>query len=264
MIASFFRRLEATAVEYLLISGQATILYGAATFSEDVDLWVQPSPLNLARFVDVLRASGARYYKLTPPFTVENLERGHGFHFVLPSEPPDPDVYLDVMGRPPRVESFEAAVKNARHFETDFGRVHTVGIKDLVELKKTQRPSDYPIIGRLALALLEDPATPERELEIPWALDNTFSLLELRGLLQACSDVLPSLLPALPGPLARAATEFGVAQELSPALEDELDAWFEAKSSVLRRADRRYWRAIIDELRELRRARALMPEGAPV
>ncbi len=34
MIASFFRHLETQGVEWLLISGQATILYGAATFQK--------------------------------------------------------------------------------------------------------------------------------------------------------------------------------------------------------------------------------------
>jgi hypothetical protein len=33
MIASFLRSLEAAGVEYLLISGQAAVLYGAAAFS---------------------------------------------------------------------------------------------------------------------------------------------------------------------------------------------------------------------------------------
>lgn len=34
-----FQSFERVGLEYLLISGQASILYGAATFSEDVDLW---------------------------------------------------------------------------------------------------------------------------------------------------------------------------------------------------------------------------------
>src|SRR5688572_23713533 len=174
MIASFFQSLEFSRVEYLLISGQATILYGAATFSEDVDLWVLPTEKNLERFVSALRSVAATYYKLTPPFTVENLERGHGFHFVLPSGASS-DVYLDVMGRPPRVGSFESAAAGARIFDTDFGRVRTIGIRDLVELKKTQRPEDYPIIGRLALAFLaeRDPVEPAG---LRWALDNCFGL----------------------------------------------------------------------------------------
>lgn len=69
MIESFFQRLDEHGVDWLLVSGQATILYGAATFSEDIDLWVEPSEPNLRRCVSALHAAGARYYKLTPPLT---------------------------------------------------------------------------------------------------------------------------------------------------------------------------------------------------
>jgi hypothetical protein len=170
-------------VEYLLISGQATILYGAATFSEDVDLWVLPTEENLERFVSALRSVAATHYKLTPPLTVENLERGHGFHFVLPGGPSG-DVYLDVMGRPPRVGSFESAASIARVFDTDFGRVRTIGIQDLVELKKTQRPEDYPIIARLALAFLAE-REPVVRADLSWALDN-WRFRDLLGSSEAC------------------------------------------------------------------------------
>jgi hypothetical protein len=44
MIANFFQSLDRHKVEYLLISGQATVLYGAATFSEDIDLRIHPTP----------------------------------------------------------------------------------------------------------------------------------------------------------------------------------------------------------------------------
>jgi len=57
-------------VEYLLISGQAAVLYGAATFSGDVDIWVNPTPTNLTAFLAALTSQGARYYKLTPALTV--------------------------------------------------------------------------------------------------------------------------------------------------------------------------------------------------
>src|SRR5450631_2238944 len=100
MIANFFQSLEQNGVEYLLISGQAAVLYGAATFSEDIDLWIHPAERNRGRFLAALRDCRARYYKLTPPFTIENLQRGHGFHFVLPGGAED--FFLDVMGRPPR------------------------------------------------------------------------------------------------------------------------------------------------------------------
>ena len=86
MIASFFQSLKAYQVEYLLISGQAAVLHGAATFSEDIDLWIQPVPANAENFLRMLHAQHAKYYKLTPPWEVSYLGRGHGFHFVLASD----------------------------------------------------------------------------------------------------------------------------------------------------------------------------------
>lgn len=86
MIANFFQSLKNHQAQYLLISGQAAVLYGAATFSEDVDLWINPDAENRRKFLAGLRDCHARYYKLTPPFTVENLQLGHGFHFLLPGE----------------------------------------------------------------------------------------------------------------------------------------------------------------------------------
>jgi len=64
MIANFFQNLEHHGVEYLLISGQATVLYGAATFSEDIDLWVNPTETNRSRFLSALRDSEARYGRI--------------------------------------------------------------------------------------------------------------------------------------------------------------------------------------------------------
>lgn len=109
MIANFFQHLEQYGVRWLLVSGQATILYGAATFSEDIDLWVEPTEINLQRLLEALRASHASYYKLTPPVTAANAAQHYGFHFVLP-EDPGGEVFVDVMGRPPRVSGFEQAL----------------------------------------------------------------------------------------------------------------------------------------------------------
>lgn len=138
MIASFFQRLEQYGVRYLLISAQATILYGAATFSEDVDIWVEPDTDSIQRFVLPLRDSRARYYRLTPALDIMPFLRGHVFHFVVPDVASALELYLDVLGQPPRVGNFVEASTRARHCETDFGNLPTVGIKELVEIKKTQ------------------------------------------------------------------------------------------------------------------------------
>src|ERR1017187_6453661 len=120
MIASFFQSLDRNGVEYLLISGQATVLYGAATFSEDIDLWINPTEDNRDRLLAALRDCQAHYYKLTPPFTVEHLQQGHGFHFSLPGGEAD-EVFLDVMGNPPRAGAFAAALATARLMESEWG-----------------------------------------------------------------------------------------------------------------------------------------------
>ena len=51
MIANFFQSLNVSGTQYLLISGQATVLYGAATFSEDIDLWINPTEEDRERFM---------------------------------------------------------------------------------------------------------------------------------------------------------------------------------------------------------------------
>jgi hypothetical protein len=172
MIASFFRSLETRGVGYLLISGQATVLYGAATFSEDIDLWVEPSPENIERLRGALSAARAQYYKLTPPLDPLYFDAGHGFHFLL-GESTDEAIFLDIMGRPPRVSSFAAALRASRQFSTDWGTLPTLGIRDLIELKKTQRLADYPIISALTLRLLDESA-PSPEM-LAWAARHLFT-----------------------------------------------------------------------------------------
>ena len=82
---------------------QASVLYGAATFSEDVDVWIRPSVANARRLLLALAAGRGRVYKLTPPMTLRNQRFGHGFHFTLPRG--SDTLYLDVMAVPPRVGS---------------------------------------------------------------------------------------------------------------------------------------------------------------
>ena len=69
MIKNFFLTLNKSNIRYMLISGQATVLYGAATFSEDIDLWVSPESENWRQFIQALRKVGAKVYKATPPLS---------------------------------------------------------------------------------------------------------------------------------------------------------------------------------------------------
>lgn len=263
MIANFFQNLNSSDVDYLLISGQATVLYGAATFSEDIDLWVNPTPDNWEKFLNVLRSCAARYYKLTPAFTLDHLKRGHGFHFVLPDEITK-EVFLDVMGVPPRVASFDVAVSAARWMETQWGKVHTIGLKELVELKKTQRLEDYPIISNLALAWFDQPACPKTKADFDWAIENIFTLTALRSFFEENPEVVDFDLRGTD----HALRIFGqhVTEENSAPEETQqvLTAAMQQRMSALQQADRFYWRNIISELKQLRAGDELMNEGDSV
>jgi hypothetical protein len=261
MIANFFQNLNASKIEYLLISGQATVLYGAATFSEDIDLWLNPTAENCDRFLASLRACGARYYKLTPPFTSAHLQRGHGFHFILGDG--GDTVFLDVMGNPPRAGSFSAANESACWMPTEWGMIRTIGIKPLIELKKTQRLEDYPIISKLALAWFDQPENSKAADDFYWALQNIFTLPELAVFFSEHPTAVTEA-----GRLAPAVAHYGrqlqSAGDASESVEQPVRELFQARIAGLQMADRHYWRDIIGELKGLRAAGKLMPEGCAV
>jgi hypothetical protein len=262
MIANFFQSLEKHGVEALLISGQATVLYGAATFSEDIDLWINPTEANCARLLIALHDEQARYYKLTPQVTVDNLQRGHGFHFVLPGDATG-KIFLDIMGNPPRSGSFARAAATARNMETEWGMIRTIGLQPLVELKKTQRLEDYPIISKLALAWFDQPECQQTEADFRWALQNIFTLPELEMFFHehpGALDVAGQFNQAI----ASLGRELITRHEATEAVERDTVAFLQNRVAELQRADRLHWREVIHQLKALHAADALMTEGEPV
>ncbi|MGH9323956.1 MAG: hypothetical protein ACRD3V_29235 [Vicinamibacteria bacterium] len=231
---NLFRSFERFGLDYLLISGQASILYGAATFSEDLDLWIRPSRLNAGRLLEALASRRARVHKLTPPLNLRHLGRGHGFHFIIPSQPIP--TYLDVMGRPPRVRSFTECRARARLLETDWGRLPVVGMEDLIALKKTRRFSDYEVISNLVSVRLSEESSPSRRL-LRWASKNTFR-----------PEARVSLLRKLGETTSIGECRRDIAQDVAR----------------LQARDTAYWRPRIAELRRLRKAGKLLPEGMPI
>lgn len=284
MIANFFQSLERERVQYLLISGQAAVLYGAAVFSEDIDLWVEPSEANLRAFTDTLHSLGACYYKLTPPLRSEFAQRGHGFHFILPGEELN---YLDVMGVPPRVGTFDSASARASRMETDWGTLAVIGIPDLIELKKTQRLEDYPVIGRLTLEFVRKPEVWSRQFDqwfarsgldagahdnvrlrgrqlLDWALEHVFTLESFSELLAE-----PGLAwSAYDGRFAEEArswrAELSSPAGLSERTGREVTERMQRRVAELQAQDREYWKPVIRELKHLREKGRLVPVDSPV
>jgi hypothetical protein len=234
MTRSPFRSFERFGVDYLLLGGQASIAYGAATFSEDIDIWVRPDPQNVRRLLQALAALRARVYKLTPRLTRRFLKAGHGFHFEIPSQ--ELPIYLDVMGSPPRVGTFSAARRRAGVFPTGMGLLPVVSIEDLVALKKTRRLSDYEVISNLVrIRLAQNPEPPRRLLQ--WAAQNSFRAEDRWAILRRLGE-RPSLSHCR--------------KQIAAEVLDH-----QTRDTV-------HWRKRIAELRRLWRRRLLLPEGLAV
>lgn len=253
-----FRAFERARVRFLLIGGQSAILYGAAHFTQDLDLWIAPVRRNLDAFLRALARVGARVHKLTPPLSARWVGRGHGFHFILP-QGRLPPAYLDAMGRPPRVGSFDAAARRSRSMDTPWGRLPVVSIEDLVELKRTNRPGDYETISRLVRIRLAETDRPSPRL-LEWALKNTYRLEDLQVIASVygerareVSADLPTAIRALLRPTPPSAS---VAAAAGRVLDARMTRDLEE--------GRKYWLPRIRELRALRDEGGLLPEGLPV
>lgn len=262
MTRNFFRQLKADKVRYLLISGQATVLYGAATFSEDLDIWLCPQDANRQRFVKALRTLRARYYKLTPPLTLSYLRKGHGFHFTLPAEDRT-DWYLDVMGVPPRAPAFNVAWRRSIRMKTPWGMAPVVGVPDLVELKKTQRLEDYAVISRLVVAIMSRSGLKPNHRLACWAVQNIFSPALLTELFHQQPWVATCLGRGLAG-IRAFGSKIVKREKPGPGLEQRVERKMLACMAKHQAADRRYWRRIIAELKSLRACGRLMPEGGRI
>ncbi len=92
-------------VRCLLIGGQASILYGGAEFSRNVDIVILTSPENLQRLEKALAELQATS-KAVPPFDAEYLRRGHAVHFRC-AHPDAAGMRIDVISVMRGVDAFE-------------------------------------------------------------------------------------------------------------------------------------------------------------
>ncbi len=135
-------------VRYLLMGGQACILYGGAEFSRDIDLAVLASPDNLNRLRDALAALQASVIAV-PRLETAHLKRGHAVHFRC-AHPEAAGLRIDVMSVMRGLDSFEELWHRRTTMELEPGfAVDALALPDLVKAKKTQRDKDWPMIRRL-------------------------------------------------------------------------------------------------------------------
>lgn len=254
MMKNLFHAFKEKGVAYLLISGQACILYGASQFTEDVDIWVRPDRKNLHAFLRAMAQVDARVYKLTPPITPTYVRKGHGFHFTLKG-----DFYLDVMGKPPRVGPFAGAHARARTIPTVWGKLLVVAPEDLVLLKRTNRPADYEAISNLVRLRVSEDNSPRT---LYWGLNNTFDITDLVDYVAKGVGILKRWPPR--SAVQRLLPMSSRRSRLPDAKIHAAARDLAIEMGELQEAGRRYWKPVIAELKQLQRSRRLIPEGTPV
>jgi hypothetical protein len=228
-------------VRFLLMGGQACIMYGAAEFSRDIDLALVSSPPNLKKLRAALREMKAEQVYV-PRLSGMVLEKGHGCHFRC-NAPGVERLRIDVMGRMRGVAPFSRLWARRNDVALpEIGTVSLMSLPDLVSAKKTQREKDWPMIRRLVEADIYGSAGKASKEKARFWLKECRSpelLVELASrfgrLARAEAKRRPLIEAALSGDAA------GVDRMLREELERE------------RELDRQYWLPLRKELEQLRR-----------
>ena len=230
-------------VRFLLMGGQACVLYGAAQFSRDVDLAILADDENLARLQSALDELQATVVAV-PLFEARHLERGHAVHFRC-HHPGAAGLRVDVMSKMRGVEAFAVLWARRTTVADESGcEWDLLSLPDLVLAKKTQRDKDWPMIR----ALVEAHYFSARENPPAEAVAFWFRELRTPGLLIEAADRFgdqamrvaadrPAVAAALAGDLT------GTARLLSEEEQQE------------RLLDEAYWKPLKAELEQLRHSR---------
>jgi hypothetical protein len=229
-------------VKCLLMGGQACVHYGAAEFSKDIDFAILCDDANLAALKQTLQELQAERIAV-PPLDRKYLEGGLALHFRC-SGGPGKGMRIDVMSRMRGVAPFPE-LWNRRTTVTLSGDlvIEVLGLRDLVQAKKTQRDKDWPMISRLVEVHYfnhkDASAPPQREF---WFMEmrNANLLATLAAQFPDEAAALAKLRPALAAVLSGSGAE--------RALRDEEERE--------RAADRAWWEPLKKQLEELRRRKA--------
>ncbi len=134
-LPDLLRALNAESVDYVLFGGQAVNLHGILRFTDDIDLFVSPTPDNVERLRCALRRVWA-----DPAIDEVRAEDLAGEYAVVRYGTPD-DFYIDVVSR--LGEAYAFADVEAEWIERGEIRAHVATARMLYRMKKgTVRPLD--------------------------------------------------------------------------------------------------------------------------
>jgi len=232
--------LEKYHVKYLLIGGQACILYGAAEFSRDSDVVILCTPENITALKAALKALHARRIYV-PPLELRYLERGHACHFRC-ALPDVKGLRIDVMGILRGCGPFEALWSRRKTVTLpDRSRIYIMGLSDLVQSKKTQRDKDWIMLTRLIENDIRAHRGRGNKQHIEWWLLECRVADTLLTLTRRYPSCVRSL--SFARPLLKAALKKNSKMLNSLLLEEE---------SKQRQQDKKYWDPLRKELELMR------------
>jgi hypothetical protein len=121
------------AVEYMVVGGYAVAFHGSPRFTKDLDLWIRPTPDNLARVKQALVAFGA------PAPMLSQLEAATPDDVLWMGAPP---VRIDLVKGVPGGD-FDRAYQTRVTADWDGVSVDVVSREELIRLKRASgRPQD--------------------------------------------------------------------------------------------------------------------------
>lgn len=134
-------------VRAMISSGQAVVLHKLAIMSKDGDWIIREDGEATRHILTVLESHGATY-RFGAPLDERWLRGGWSAHLEHREGPFR--IRTDFVTRPPRLspEALAAAWRDAERRSPP-----VVGIRELAEIKKTNREKDYAVIGELARRL---------------------------------------------------------------------------------------------------------------
>jgi len=227
-------------VQFLLMGGQACILYGGAEFSRDIDLSVGIDATNLAairKALDSLRAETI----FVPSLGEAVLRQGHTCHFRCHADGVE-GLRIDLMSKMRGCPDFGYLWERRSIISLpEIGEIGLLSLADLIQAKKTQREKDWPMISRLVETDIAQNIKKADEQKIIFWLKECrtpamlIQLAEENG--ELCKKVMSSR------PLLVAALDKNIKELESGLLEEEMKE---------REQDRQYWQPLKKELEQWR------------
>jgi hypothetical protein len=133
LLAELARALDAAGLPYMVIGGQAVLLYGEPRLTRDVDLTLGVGPERLRDVLSVVQRLELRPLVAPEPFVAETL--------VLPCEEPGSGIRVDFVFSLPGYE--RTALTRTNRVEVGGAGVHFASVEDLLVHKLVAaRPRD--------------------------------------------------------------------------------------------------------------------------